>query len=55
MEDSLSKNAYKAIKKTVQTGKALDPATADIVAASMKEWALSKGVKFQSHNLLMSH
>ncbi len=49
MEDSLSKNAYKAIKKTVQTGKALDPATADIVAASMKEWALSKGVKFYSH------
>ncbi|MCK5696864.1 MAG: glutamine synthetase III [Gammaproteobacteria bacterium] len=49
MEDSLSKNAYKAIKKTVQTGQALDPATADIVAAAMKEWALAKGVKFYSH------
>jgi len=49
MEESLSKNAYKAIKNTVQTGKALDSSTADIVAAAMKEWAVSKGVKFYSH------
>lgn len=49
MEESLSKNAFKAIKKTVQTGATLDAATADIVAASMKDWALSKGVKFFSH------
>ncbi len=49
MEDSLSKNAYKAIKKTVKTGEPLDSATADIVAAAMKEWAVSKGVKFYSH------
>ena len=49
MEESLSKNAYKAIKKTVQTGAPLDPATADVVAAAMKEWATSKGVKFYSH------
>ncbi|MFK5894083.1 MAG: glutamine synthetase III [Pseudomonadota bacterium] len=49
MEESLSKNAYKAIKQTVQTGAALEPATADIVAAAMKEWAISKGVKFFSH------
>ena len=49
MEESLSKNAFKAVKNTVQTGAPLDPATADIVAAAMKEWALSKGVKFFSH------
>ena len=49
MEESLSKNAYKAIKKTVQTGVPLEPATADIVAAAMKEWAISRGVKFYSH------
>ncbi len=49
MEEALSKSAYKAIKKTVQTGKALDSATADIVAAAMKDWALSKGAKFFSH------
>jgi len=49
MEEALSKNAFKAIKKTVQTGKALDSATADVVAAAMKDWAISKGVKFFSH------
>ncbi|MBU2870817.1 glutamine synthetase III [Colwellia sp. E2M01] len=49
MEEAISKKAYKAIKKTVQTGAALDSATADIVAAAMKDWALSKGAKFFSH------
>lgn len=49
MEESLSKNAFKAVKKTVQTGVELDPAVADMVAAAMKEWALTKNVKFYSH------
>jgi len=49
MEEALSKNAFKAMKKTVQTGAPLDPATADVVAAAMKDWALSKGAKFFSH------
>ena len=49
MEEALSKNAFKAIKKTVQTGTALDSATADVVAAAMKDWAIGKGVKFFSH------
>lgn len=49
MENALSKNAVKAMKKTLQTGAALDSATADVVAAAMKEWAMSKGVKFFSH------
>ena len=49
MEEALSKNAFKAMKSTVQTGARLDPATADIVAAAMKDWAMTKGVKFFSH------
>jgi len=49
MEEALSKNAFKAIKKTVETGQALDAATADIIAAAMKDWALAKGAKFFSH------
>ena len=49
MEESLSKNAYKAMKKTVQTGTALDAVTAEVVAAAMKEWAMAKGAKFFSH------
>ena len=49
MEECLSKHAFKEMKKTVQTGAPLDPATADVVAAAMKDWALHKGVKFFSH------
>jgi glutamine synthetase len=49
MEWALSKSAFKAMKNTVQTGALLDPATADVVAAAMKEWAVAKGVKFFSH------
>jgi glutamine synthetase len=49
MEDALSKNAFKAVKNTVQTGAMLDSATADVVAAAMKDWAISKGAKFFSH------
>lgn len=49
MEDALSKKAFKAIKKTIESGEALDAANADIVAAAMKDWALSKGAKFFSH------
>ncbi|MCX2980529.1 glutamine synthetase type III [Halieaceae bacterium IMCC14734] len=49
MEWALSKSAFKSIKKTVQTGAPLDPGTAEVVAAAMKEWAVSKGAKFFSH------
>jgi len=49
MEECLSKSAFKAMKKTVQTGAPLDPGTADIVAAAMKDWAIARGVKFFSH------
>jgi len=49
MEESLSKNAFKAVKKTVHTGEPLSPAVADVVAAAMKDWAIAKGVKFFSH------
>ena len=49
MEEALSKNAFKSIKNTVKTGSPLDPATADVVAAAMKDWAMKKGAKFFSH------
>lgn len=49
MEEALSKNAFKSMKRTVQTGEPLDPATADVVAAAMKDWAIGKGAKFFSH------
>jgi len=49
MEKALSAGAFESIKKTIRTGNALDLSTADEVATAMKEWALSKGVKFFSH------
>ncbi len=49
MERVLSKGAFDKIKKTMQTGEALDLETAEEIATAMKEWALSKGVKFFSH------
>lgn len=49
MEEALSKTAFKSIKNTVQTGAPLEPATAEVIAAAMKEWAISKGAKFFSH------
>lgn len=49
MEEALSKSAFKAMKKTFGTGAPLDPATADVVAAAMKDWAQAKGAKFFSH------
>ncbi|MDF1588556.1 MAG: glutamine synthetase III [Gammaproteobacteria bacterium] len=49
MEESLAKSAFKAVKQTVQTGAPLDVVHAEVVAAAMKDWAMSKGVKFFSH------
>lgn len=49
MEEALSKRAFKAVKNTVETGAPLDPAIADLVAAAMKEWAISKGAYYFSH------
>ena len=49
MEECLSKKAFKAMKKTVETGAPLGEATADVIAAAMKDWAMKKGAKFFSH------
>ena len=37
------------MKKTIETGAALDPRVADVVAAAMKAWALSKGATHYAH------
>ncbi len=49
MEEALSSRAFKAVKKTVETGGALDAETADVIAAAMKDWAMSKGANYFSH------
>lgn len=49
MESALSKSAFKAMKKTMETGAALAPDAADDVAAAMKTWAMSKGANYFAH------
>ena len=43
MQERLPKKVYKALKKTIEEGKELDLATADVIAAAMKDWAIEKG------------
>jgi glutamine synthetase len=49
MKTHLPKHIYKSLKKTVETGGVLDPAVADVVAAAMKDWAVSKGATHYAH------
>ena len=49
MREKLPKETYKALKKTIQNGKGLDPAIANSVAAAMKEWAIERGATHYTH------
>ncbi|MEB4589438.1 glutamine synthetase III, partial [Candidatus Thiothrix sp. Deng01] len=49
MENTLSKSAFKAMKKTMETGAPLDPSVANDVAAAMKAWAISRGANYFAH------
>ncbi|MFT5442394.1 MAG: glutamine synthetase, partial [Myxococcota bacterium] len=43
MQARLPKAVYKSVMQTINTGSALDPAVADVVANAMKDWAIEKG------------
>jgi glutamine synthetase len=49
MKDRLPKPVYKSVLETVESGAALDPGVADIVASAMKDWAISKGATHYAH------
>ena len=49
MQERLPKNVYKDLKKTIEEGKELDLATADVIAHEMKEWAIEKGATHYTH------
>ena len=49
MQERLPKATYKALKETRERGKALEPKVADVVANTMKEWALEKGCTHFTH------
>ncbi len=49
MKERLPKAVYKALKKTIQSGNALDLSLAESVAVAMKDWAIQKGVTHYTH------
>ncbi len=49
MKTRLPKSIYKSIIATIETGSALEPEVADVVAAAMKDWAIEKGATHYAH------
>ena len=49
MQERLPKKVYKDLKRTIEEGKELDLATADVIAHEMKEWAIEKGATHYTH------
>lgn len=49
MQASLPKDVFKSLKNTIQNGGKLDVSVAGIVAAAMKDWAISKGALYYAH------
>ncbi len=49
MQQRLPKDTYRALKKTIDQGRHLDPAIAGVVAHAMKEWAIDQGATHFTH------
>ena len=49
MKEKLPRDVYKALKKTIEIGKSLDPGVANTVANAMKDWAIEKGATHFTH------
>ena len=49
MQQRLPKDTYKALKKTIDEGRRLDPQVAAVVAHAMKDWAVERGVTHYTH------
>ncbi len=49
LQERLPKKVYRDLKKTIEEGKELDLATADVIAHEMKEWAIEKGATHYTH------
>ncbi|MBR6684321.1 MAG: glutamine synthetase III [Firmicutes bacterium] len=49
MKERLPKETYKALLRTIEEGRKLDPAVASVVANAMKDWATEKGATHFTH------
>lgn len=49
MKEKLPKDVYKSLHKTIENGSELDITVANIVAITMKDWAIEKGATHYTH------
>jgi len=49
MRERLPKEVYQSLKQTIDGNKPLDPASADVIANAMKDWAVEKGAAHFCH------
>ena len=49
MVERLPKKVYESLKRTIETGEDLNPQVAEVVANSMKDWAIEKGATHYTH------
>jgi len=49
MRQTLPRDTYKSLRKTIEDQVPLDPQVADVVASVMKDWAISKGATHFTH------
>ncbi len=49
MQERLPADTYQALKRTIEQGRSLDPAIADVVAGAMKDWAVEHGATHYTH------
>ena len=49
MRRYLPKAVYKSLRTTIDLGRRLDPAVADVVANAMKSWAMERGADHYTH------
>jgi glutamine synthetase len=49
MQKRLPKAVFKSVMATIEHSKPLDPTVADVVAATMKDWAMEKGATHYAH------
>ena len=49
MQACLPKDVFKSLQNTLKTGGKLDISVAGVVAAAMKDWAISKGALYYAH------
>jgi glutamine synthetase len=49
MQERLPKGVYKEVKRIIDQGGELSPATADVVAKAMKDWAVENGATHYTH------